>query len=336
MRFANPELLFLLGLVPVFVALEHWQYKRNKKKLRQFSEAIFWQYWVPQWSPWRKQYKVVLVSLAMALMIVALARPQGKPIQKEVLRKKTAIYFVLDCSASMRAQDVTPNRFLAAKTAIREIVSQFPGKQVGLVAFTGQANVMCPATYDHKSFLIALKQIRINALPQPGSNPAAGLVLALKKLGEIDGTAKAVVFFSDGEDNHGKYLVPLAQSEKNQGIKIFCVGLGTLKGARIPLGKDFWGKTQYRKYAGSYVKTRLQALEMRKIAKISGGSYSRWTEGKSDFRKLIVTIRKDSKTIPGTGKIWAYFEYFPWLVFMAFLLLLVEPTISLTGRRRYE
>ncbi|MCK5242161.1 VWA domain-containing protein [bacterium] len=333
MHLAQPEYLHLLWVLLIIAGLEVYLLYWRRRSLHRFAALKFQSALFPVYSKRLRWFKLGIWFLALAALTVALARPQGKPVLVERPKSTRVSYIVLDCSLSMRAQDIQPSRLLAAKQTIRDIVERRPNDRVGLILFAGEAQVVCPATFDHQAFFNALHYVDTQTLGIPGSFPVQGLQLALEKMAALQDEAKLIILFSDGEEHQAGDLEAIGQAAHTQGVKIVSVGLGTEKGSAIPLGKDFWGKEKYRRYRGKLVETRLVSLGMSKAAKLSGGQYFHWKNSRDTVAAIRETLRKYSRDTQQKAKVLAYYEFFPWLVALAFCLLLLDWLLPMVGRR---
>ena len=328
-RFVYPDMLILLLWIPIFWILEYRITVWRRRAAEKFSVHPFSSHLIPSVSLRRQWLKTALWSLALAGIIMGLARPQGAP--KKVYRtgQSLYLYLVLDCSLSMRARDVKPDRFTAAKKTLSALVERLARDHIGLIGFTGAARVFCPATVDHHALLLALKQAGPEVLGSPGSNPAAGLALALEKLERLPGKSKAVVILSDGEENRSEKLKAIAQEASQQGIKVYTVGYGSEDGTPIPIGQDFWGKIRYRIYQGKKVKTRLVSIGLLKAAKLGQGHYWLFETPQITANKIALEVEKLTRQAVRQAAILEYREFFPWLAALAFILLWFEPLLPL-------
>jgi Ca-activated chloride channel family protein len=333
MRLEQPYYLYLLLLLPLFWGVELYLFWWRKRMMSRFATQEFHASLFPSYVSRSRWLKAGLWSLAYSLMVIALARPQGQPVLTEQIQQARTSFIVLDCSLSMRAQDVAPNRLQAAKESIRVLVDRSPYDRIGLVVFSGTARVVCPATHDQQALLNALSLVSTRSLPTAGSNPACGVRLAIKKFSHLPGVSKVILLFSDGEENTPGQLEetgPEARAAKN---KIISVGIGSERGGLIPLGKDFWGKPQYRRYQGRLVRSHLNSEGLRKAAIRSGGSYISWDTptltAARIYHELTAIRQEDKRRI----KVLAYFEYFPFLSGIAFMLLMLEWVVPVLGRR---
>ncbi len=334
MFFLHPRLLFLLLLVPLWWMGEafyrRWQLRsRLEFAEEKFQEPLQLGAGKPRFPGWKLMW-----SLGLACLIAALARPQGPPVTaQEVPRPSLQIYFVLDLSLSMLARDVAPDRLAAVRAEMERVLRNLAGDRVGLIAFAGEARSLCPLTLDHDAVAETLGRLRAGMLDPPGSNPAAGLELAREKLQARPGPGKVAVIFTDGESNRPGDLAATAARAAESGVRVYAVGVGTLAGAPIPVGRNFWGKQVYRVHRGRRVISRLVSLDLRRAARAGGGVYLSDQEPGRAARGLVSRLKRLSRTLGQKAVVRRYTEYFPGLVALAFILFWLELLGPGRGRR---
>ncbi|MBN1594316.1 VWA domain-containing protein [candidate division FCPU426 bacterium] len=334
MHWLQPEYFYLLLLLPLFWGMEGYLSWWRRRVLIRFAAPEFHnQLFLPVGTQRRHWLKVGIWSLAFALLAMALARPQGRPVQIEQEEKMPLLYLVLDCSLSMRVQDIQPDRLRAAKTAGRKICERLPQGRIGVIAVSGEARVVCPLTDDKQAVENALYFVNPQSVERQGSDPAAGVALATEKLAVFAGAPRLVLLLSDGEENLSAALAETGKAAAAAGVRIISIGVGSLEGGKIPLGKDFWGKPQYRRHQGRLVKSRLQTMGLRKAAAVSGGKFYQWDSSQGMIQQVAGEIRRCSQETKAKAKVLAYYEYFPWLTGTAFALLLLEWCIPVRRRR---
>ena len=224
-------------------------------------------------SPLRRWSRVVVVSLAVALGFVALARPQRGQRWETVARDGVDLMVVMDTSRSMDADDVKPTRLERAKLAVRDLVERFPGDRVGIVAFAGDAFVQSPMTLDHQAFLESLDALDTSVIARGGTSIGRGIDVAAAALATEPGREKIMVLLSDGEDLEGQGLAE-AKVASASGIHIETVGVGTAAGELVP-SRDERGRIVGVVQAddGAPVRSHLDEDGLRAIAAASQGSY---------------------------------------------------------------
>ena len=281
----SPEALYLLlALVPLAVLLG-WDLNRRQRVLRLFVSQSLLDDVSPRRSIARPIFKFAVLSVGLASLVFALARPRWNPHQIELERPGQNLLFCLDVSNSMRATDVDPSRFEAAKAAIRSMVDALPaGHQVGLLAYAGRAEVKCPLTPNYQHMLSVLDRVTYNSTTAGGSNLAAAVYMAAREVFGLDidshreqdenqaetsepadrtkikkeqaeavKNANVLIVLTDGESHEG-HARKMVHDAYNLGAAIYIIGLGTEEGAPIPIEVN--GKTTYAEYKDEQVITR--------------------------------------------------------------------------------
>lgn len=223
-------------------------------------------------SPRRRGAKRALIAAGVALAGIALAGPQYGFTWEETQRRGIDVLIALDTSRSMLAQDVAPSRLERAKLAVRDLVDKLGSDRVGLIAFAGSAFLQCPLTLDHAAFLEALDALKPGIIPAPGSDLASALHTAQAALASEARNVKLLVLFSDGEDLGGG-AIAAAEQAAQQGIRVFTVGVGSDAGELIPIAGADGGTEFLKDPEGQFVKSRLDADTLRRVAEITGGFY---------------------------------------------------------------
>ena len=199
-QFAEPRWLWLAVLGPLcLMALHGYSAQARRRQLAQLAAPRFLDELTRSHSPARRAFKHTLLVLALAGIGLALARPQWGEQENAGQSLGEDIMFVVDCSQSMLAADVTPNRLQRAKLAILDFVQHHGRGRVGLVAFAGQAFLQCPLTFDHGAFEDALTALDEKTIPVPGTDIGRALDEALHGMEKID-RRKVMVLMTDGED----------------------------------------------------------------------------------------------------------------------------------------
>jgi Ca-activated chloride channel family protein len=223
-------------------------------------------------SPFRRGVKETLVLLAVAALGVAMARPQwGEHAMEEQQLTGEDVMFVLDCSRSMLSTDVSPNRLERARLALMDFVQHRNGGRVGLVAFSGEAFLQCPLTFDYDAFQEALTAVDDKTIARPGTDIGQALAESVKTM-EQDSPRRVVVLLTDGEDLEGAGVADAKKLGK-QGVVIYTIGVGTPGGAHIQIVNDHGQKEWLRDSAGQVVTSHLDDKTLREIAQTTHGAY---------------------------------------------------------------
>ncbi|MFH1726980.1 MAG: VWA domain-containing protein [Pseudomonadota bacterium] len=329
MRFGNPEYFWLLWLIPLSAIFMFIAYKlKIKTILRLFDEEMLEKLSLSR-NNGRKFFKVILVLLCLAMLVVCLVRPRWGFEWKEVKRVGIDLVIAIDVSNSMLAQDVKPNRMEWAKRKIIDLINMLQGDRVGLVAFAGLAFLQCPLTLDYNALDMFLDSIDTDLIPVQGTSLTSAIKVATEAFDKSVKRQKAIILITDGED-HEKDAEKEALIAKTSGIKIFTIGIGASQGAPIPLPSGGFRKDE----SGNLILTKLDEVSLQKIAIQTGGTYIRSTAGDLDLTQVYKkNIRKsmDLAEIEGTRqKKWE--ERYWIFAILALFFLLLDMLISERGR----
>ncbi len=284
----------------------------------------------------RSRAGAVLASLlygAMACLIVALARPQLGRTLERIQASGVDIMLVLDVSGSMMAEDYTigssrVNRIDAVKRVTQQFIEARPNDRIGIIAFAGRPYLVSPLTLDHEWLIRNLDRVQLG-LVEDGTAIGSALASAVSRLKDRDSKTKLIVLLTDGANNAGKVL-PLTSAEaaKALGMKIYTVGAGSDGPVPVPVGKDMFGKTVYRKMVFDFDEKLLD-----QIAKIGEGKYFRAADTET-MDKTFREIDRMEKTKIEVEKSADYRDLFPLLLVLGVMLLGAEAVLSQTIWRR--
>jgi Ca-activated chloride channel family protein len=323
MQFGNKDVLWLLLVIPPALALFFWWASRRRQQLlAQFIQVRLLSALTVGISPARRKIRSGCLVLAVALLLVALARPQyGFDLQK-IERRGLDIVVAVDTSKSMLAEDIEPDRLERAKLAALDLMQLAKPDRLGLVAFAGDAFLECPLTFDDTAFQQCVRALNVNTLPQGGTAIAAALQTAQTAFKEND-RFKVLVLFTDGEDNDGGALAA-AQTAGKAGLKIFTIGLGTAEGDLLRI-TDANGNSDYIRDAdGNVVKSHLNETLLQQIAAATGGFYLP-LRGANTVETLYEQGLAPLPKSEGEERlVRRYHEQFQWPLAAAVLLLLAE------------
>jgi Ca-activated chloride channel family protein len=320
-RFANPEYLYILLIIPVFLGLYFFSSYMRTKSLKEFGDITLIRQLMPGVSFRRGWIKFIIFLVAYSIIIFGLARPQFGSKLTEAKRKGIELIIALDVSNSMMAQDIQPNRLERAKQAISRLVDQLTNDRIGLIVFAGDAYVQLPVTNDYTSAKMFLSSIGPGIVPKQGTAIGAAINLAANSFSPQEETSKVIIVISDGE-NHEDDPVEAARLANEKGIVIYTIGIGSPQGAPIPTGintQDF-----LKDKDGNVVVSRLDEETLSKVAISSGGKYIRATNSQIGLMPLFDEISKMER-VEFKEKVFSEFDdQFQYLFGLAFLLLILE------------
>ena len=329
MYYANPKYLAILIFLIITVGLFYlWALRRRRKLLDRFAEKSLVESIAPTVSVRRKMVKMAILTTALALMVFSLARPQWGFEWKDTKFKGIDLLIAIDVSKSMLSTDVKPNRLERVKLAVKDLVRKLNGDRVGLIAFAGTAFLQCPLTIDYNGFLLTLDDLSVNTIPRGGTSISSAIREAITVFRGQQKKYKTFILITDGDDLEGDPL-KAAKEAASEGIKIYCVGVGTQEGSLIPGVDESGSRSWVADKGGNVVKSQLNEELLKNIAISTGGSYVRATQSDSGlvllYDKSISKLEK--KDIEGKMN-KQYQERFQYFLGLALLLLMVEPFIS--------
>ncbi|MDD6862623.1 MAG: VWA domain-containing protein [Prevotella sp.] len=318
-RFEEPTYLYLLAALPL-IAILRWVLERKQlKRLKLFGDPTLLRHLMPDVSKMRPVVKFWMLLAAMALIIVMMARPQmGTRISHE---KRTGIESIIamDISNSMLAEDVTPSRLDRTKMMVENLVDNFTDDKIGLIVFAGDAFVQLPITSDYVSAKMFLSEIEPSLIATQGTDIATAINMAANSFTQQQGVGKAIIVITDGEDHEGGAL-EAAKAAKKKGMRVYVLGVGSDKGAPIPLGNGDYMKDR----TGNTVMTKLNEEMCRQIAEAGGGAYIHVDNNTNAQRQLDSELAKLSKKEMQSTIYSDYDEQFQAFGIIAIILLILE------------
>ena len=324
MHFAQPSMLHLLWAVVAVAAVLRWLTRRREAILRRFAAGSLLMEIVPQRDLRRLLWKDILMVTVLFFSVLTLARPQWGFGWQEVKRRGLDILMVVDTSKSMLTSDVKPNRLERTKLAIQDLLKKLKGDRVGLIAFAGDAFMVCPLTADYAGFMLSLNDLDTRTVGRGGTNIGRAIEEAIRGYDATRNDYKAVILITDGDDLEGDALAA-AREAKDKGIRIYSIGIGTPEGELIQFVNER-GETEFLKdSAGNFVKSRLNENLLQQIALTTGGVYARSSgaEFGLDFIYENELSRLEKHDIEQKMK-KHYHERFQIPLAVAFILLLIE------------
>ena len=320
--FAYPWILYLLILVPLMI-LWYWKKgKANQPSITYSSLKIFNEF-PPTWKERFRHLPIILRSLAVAFLIIALARPQSYSSGQNITTEGIDIVMALDISGSMISEDLKPNRVEAAKKVIDSFINSRPNDRIGLVVFARQAFTQCPMTIDHNVLENLLRKVEPGMVPD-GTAIGNGLADAVNRLKNGQAKSKVIILLTDGVNNSGE-IDPLTAAEiaKTFGIRVYTIGVGTDGEAPYPVQTPFGIRYQM-------MPVQIDEGLLQQIANITGGQYFRATDNRT-LSNIYKKIDKLEKTkIDVTSYRSAAELFYGWLdagLVLLFLELLFSRTI---------
>lgn len=319
-RFANPEFLYLLFILPVLLAVYVYAYLQKRKAIKRLGNPEILSQLMPEVSPKRQFLKFWFIFGAVAAIIFVIAGPQFGSKLETVKRQGVEIMVCLDVSNSMLAEDVSPNRLEKSKQMLSKLTDGFTDDKVGLIVFAGDAFTQLPITSDYISAKMFLTSINPSMVSAQGTSIGAAINLAARSFTPNETSDKTIVLITDGE-NHEDDAIGAASAAAEKGIHVNIVGIGLPKGGPIPLQ----GTNNYMKDKdGNVVITMLNEQMCQEIAAAGKGMYVRADNTNSALKALQKEIDKMKKTELDSKVYSEYDEQFQLVAWIALFLLIVE------------
>lgn len=321
MEFANPHILWLLAAIVPLTGYYVWRTMQGDATIRISSvEGL-------RHAPRTVRYYLrhvpfALRCIALATLIVALARPQSAEHDTRTDAEGVDIVLAIDISGSMLARDFKPDRITAAKEVAGSFVADRYGDRIGLVVFAGEAFTQSPLTTDQSSLQTLLSRIRSGVI-EDGTAIGNGLATAINRLRESDAKSKVVILLTDGVNNRGE-IAPLTATAiaQDYGIKVYTIGVGTMGEAPYPVFDQRGNLVQTVN-----MKVEIDEEMLRKIARQTGGEYFRATD-KQTLQSIYDRINSMEKSRVEVSEFTIlHEEYLVW-VLAALAALLLEFIVS--------
>ena len=333
-RFVSTEILFGLLLVPVLGAFFWGTRQARKRALAQFGDLELVQKLSATLNRGGRVAKSILMLVAVAFLILALARPQFGTRVETVRSEGQDVMVALDVSRSMLAEDVAPNRLERARLEIMRILQRLAGDRIGLVAFAGNAFVQSPLTVDYGAAALFLNAMDPDLIPIQGTNLGEALTVALDAFEEGTRDQRVLIVVTDGEDHEGEIEEALARA-LDEGVQIHTVGIGSLDGVPIPEFDASGVRSGFiRDEGGTVVTTRLDESTLERVAQATGGRYFPALGPGANLDPLVEEITGGEGRELEAREITQFDEQFQLFLGLALVLLLAEGLIPERRRKK--
>lgn len=302
MTLANPEFLIALILVPLLAGLQYWYFKKRRIASLTFSDVSDLRNLPGNWRAKGVWAAYSSQILAVALVIFSLARPQSLNETVEVKTEGIDIVITLDLSTSMLAEDLRPNRFIAAKNLTAEFIDARRNDRIGLVIFARNSFTICPPTTDHRLVKKQLRELELGRI-EDGTAIGMGIATAVNRLRRSTSESRVIILLTDGENNAGEIdPITAADLAAAHGIRIYTIGVSTEGTAPYPIDDPVFGRRYHP------IKVDIDEPMLTRIAEITGGKYYRARETqalqniyneidqleRSEVEEIIYLDRKDN------------------------------------------
>lgn len=316
-EFLHPQLLWLLGILPVLIGWYFYIQTKSKTRLKVGNTAGLLQ--VKSWKTSLVKALPIFRLMAIAALILGIARPVSHSVTKKTKTSNGIdIVMAIDISASMLAKDLSPNRLESLKKVAVNFVNQRPDDRFGLVAYAGESFTKTPITSDHDIVIRNIKELNWGEL-EGGTAIGMGLGSAINRIKDSKAKSKVIILLTDGVNNSG-FVDPKTAAEiaKEMGIKVYTIGLGTNGMALFPVARRDDGSLVFQNQP-----VEIDEVLLRQIAKETGGKYFRATSN-TKLKAIYDEINQMETTITQELKYENFDELYRKWVFLALGLLFLE------------
>ena len=314
---------YILLIIPImiigFLFLKTWKKNIQKKYI---SENLL-QFLSPNISNFKPRIKLLFLILFILFSTIALVNPKIGTELKTVKREGVDIVFALDVSKSMLAEDIAPNRLEKAKRIVSEIINTLNNDRVGVIAYAATALPILPITDDYSTAKTFLQSLNTDMLSSQGTAIIQSINLAQKFYDDEDQTNRVLCILSDGED-HEVERQNLLELAEQSGITIITIGLGSVKGAPIPIKENNIVKSYKKDENGDVVVTKLNTQLLNTIANSSSGIYIEGINTKLVVEEISKRLKEMDKKEFESKQFVAYKDQFQWFISFAILFLSLE------------
>ena len=328
MTFAAPAYLIALVALPIVAFTLARSDRARRRVLRTFGapELLAASSQLPDRRDRALAHGLVLAALALG--IIALARPEGPAESSAAARAGADVLFVLDLSRSMSVANVAPSRLAAAKRAVTAIAHALTNDRVGLVVFGGSAFLSLPPTLDHSTFQTFLDAAQPVDIPDPSTNLENAVAVATAALDtNAQDPSRSIVLISDGEDEEGK-LEQAIQTLRRTHVRAFVVGVGTTGGGIVPDRDSVGLPVPHRDALGQPVVSHLVETNLQDIARRTGGVYVHWAGAPTDVRPIIEGLARLPVRLHAGRVRGPEVDEFQWPLAAAIVLLLLGSVVD--------
>ena len=341
LRFANAYILWALVLVPLLIIIFMLVRRWKKKALASFGEKGVISRIMPQVSSSRPTLKFIFFIVAYTLLIIGMADPQVGNHIDEVKKKGADIMIVLDVSNSMLSQDYAPSRLENAKRALAQLIDNLHEDRIGIIVFAGEPYVQMPITTDYSAAKIFLNTINTGMVPVQGTAIGAAIDLGVKSFDYKDGTGKAIILMTDGE-NHEDDAITAAQNAHDKGVVVHVIGFGSPQGAPVPIYENGKQNGFHLDSAGHTVISKLNEDMCKQIAVAGNGVYIRATDANSGLGIVMDQVHKmkqktyDSKSFKDFEDRFQFFMAIALFLFIAEFFISTRKSLRLSNLKLFE
>jgi len=312
-------LLVIPVIILLFAILQFWKYRTQKR----FANSKLLKRLSPNQSVFKSILKIIVLSLAIACFAIALVNPKIGTKLETVKRQGVDIVFAVDVSKSMLAEDVAPNRLEKSKQLVTQIINNLASDRVGIIAYAGKAFPQLPITTDYASAKMFLNNMNTDMLSSQGTAISEAIELAKTYYDNEEQTNRVLIIISDGED-HTEAASSIAEEASDDGIRIFTIGVGDIKGGRIPIKRNGILLNYKKDNQGETVITKLNEETLKDIADEANGAYINGNNTADVIKEIKDILNKMDKTEFEAKEFADYKDQFQWFLGFGIFFLFLD------------
>ncbi|MBC2838048.1 VWA domain-containing protein [Robiginitalea sp. SC105] len=313
-------LLALPALLLLYIAHHIWK----KRTQRKFADPRLLMRLAPDRSLFKPQLKLLLFLLGLAFLTLGLVNPKMGTKLETVKREGVDIVFAVDVSKSMLAEDIAPNRLEKSKRLVSEIINELASDRVGIIAYAAQAFPQLPITTDYGAAKMFLQSMNTDMLSSQGTAIHEAIELAATYFDDEQQTNRILFIISDGEDHEEDQAMDAVEMATEQGIRIYTIGVGSTKGAPIPIKRNGVLESLKKDAQGEVVITRLNEQILSDIASEGNGEYISGSNTAAAVEQISETLQQMDKMEFEAKQFAEFKDQFQWFLGAAFLLLFLD------------
>lgn len=329
--FAYPQYLLFLLLIPFFVVLYVWARYTRRIKLNKFGKDLRAKGLMPDVSPYKPPLKLTIEMLALAMLIIAFARPWGGIKDQKTEKEGIEVVIAVDASNSMLASSTSdnngPERMRTAKLMLEKLINRFDNDRVGLIVYAGSAYTLIPVTNDYVSAKMFLNSIDPSQIAEQGTNISAAIDLAVSSFGEDKNIGKALILITDAEElDDSETVMEAAKTAAKNGVQVDVIGVGSSSPVTIPMQ----GSVMIDPETGAPVQTSLNEELAADIAKSGKGIYVNASnkDALTELDRQLSTLKKSKFE----SSVYAMHDELFW-IFASIALILLIMDVFLLDRK---
>ena len=314
---------WLLLLVPIiiflFVIVQVWKrHAQNKFAHHQILKRLS-----PNKSHFKPILKLIMLCLAFTCLTIAMVNPKVGTKLETVKRQGVDIVFAVDVSKSMLAEDIAPNRIEKSKQLVTQIINNLASDRIGIIAYAGKAVPQLPITTDYAAAKMFLQSMNTDMLSSQGTAINEAIQLARTYFNDEEQTNRVLIIISDGED-HSDLSQDIAETAAEEGIKIFTIGVGSLKGAPIPIKQNGIVLNYKKDRSGETVVTKLNEETLRAIAEEANGQYIIGLNTTEVVEAIRDILNKMDKKEFEAKEFAEYKDQFQWFLLLGIFFIIID------------